>query len=87
LGISVIDDHGDDGTVPSARYYRKQAQLLMMWALAASDPDRATRLTARAIDLLQRSMIAVGSRGIDLDQAIMEFNNGQMRPNPVRQHQ
>jgi len=73
--------------VPSARYYREQAQLLMSWALAASDPDHATQLAARAMELLQRSMTAEGARGLDLDQAIMEFNNEQMRPRPVQQQQ
>ena len=73
--------------MPSARYYREQAQLLMSWALAASDPDHATQLAARAMELLQRSMTAEGSQGLDLDQAIMEFNNEQMRPRPVQQQQ
>jgi len=59
----------------------------MMWALAARDSDQATQLTARAIDLLQRSMTADGSRGIDLDQAIMEFNDGQMCRRPILQQQ
>jgi len=69
----------------SAHYYREQAQLLISWALAASDPDHVTQLTARAIELLQRSMNAEG--GVALDQAIMEFNNEQMRPRPAQQQQ
>jgi hypothetical protein len=63
--------------MPSAHYYREQAQLLLTWAIAASDPHHATQLTARAIDLLNKSMTADGSRGID---AIAEFNNDQLRP-------
>jgi len=55
----------------------------MSWALAASDPDHATQLAARAIEFLQKSATSEGSRGIDLDQAIMEFNNSQMRSRPV----
>jgi len=65
--------------MPSARYFREQAQLLLNWALRASDPDHASQLTARAIELLNRSMTA---EGVELDQAIAEFNNEQMRLRP-----
>jgi hypothetical protein len=73
--------------VPSARYYREQAQLLLGWALAARDPDHATQLTARAMELLGRSLSAEGSHGTDLNQAIMEFNDAQVVRRPALQQQ
>jgi hypothetical protein len=73
--------------MPSARYFREQAQLLLGWALATSDPDHATQLTARAVELLSSSMEAEGARGVDLNQSILEFNESQLRPRPAQQQQ
>ena len=74
--------------MPSARYYREQAQVLLGWALATSDADYANRLTTRAMELLARANEAYqGGAMMDLDQVTAEFNEGQMRPRPIQQQQ
>ena len=73
--------------MPSARYYREQAQLLLIWALAVSESDHATQLTARAMELLKRSMDTEDARGVDLNQAILEFNQVPFRPRRVQPQQ
>jgi hypothetical protein len=59
--------------MPSVKYYREQAQLLLGWALATNDADQATQLTTRAIELLTRSIQAEGVP-TGLNQAAAEFN-------------
>src|SRR5262249_46579901 len=73
--------------MPSARYYREQAQLLLFWALAAKDLDHATQLTAQAIEQLTRSLQADGARRDDLDQVIMCFNEDQITSRRALQQQ
>ena len=73
--------------MPSARYYREQAQLLLGWALATSEVDYATLLTTRAMELLAKANDADRSTVMDLNQAIAEFNEGQMRARPAQQQQ
>jgi hypothetical protein len=38
--------------MPNANYYREQARLLLRWAIAASQPEVAERLSKRAQDML-----------------------------------
>jgi hypothetical protein len=71
--------------MPSARYYREQARLLLGWALATTDPDYADLLSTRAMELLAKSNQAGRARTIDLIDAIAEFNDGQMRARPKQQ--
>jgi len=71
--------------MPSARYYREQAQVLLSWALATSDPDYATRLTARAMESLAMANQASGGPG--LSDLIEVFNDAEMRKSPQLQQQ
>jgi len=73
--------------MPSARYYREQAQLLLGWALATSEVDYATLLTTRAMELLAKANEADRDNGMDLHRAIAEFNESQMRVRPAQQQQ
>jgi len=73
--------------MPGARYYREQAQLLLGWALATSEVDYATLLTTRAMELLAKANEADRDNGMDLNRAIAEFNDSQMRPRPAQQQQ
>jgi len=73
--------------MPSARYYREQAQLLLGWALATSEVDYATLLTTRAMELLAKANAADQGDVMDLNQAIAEFNEAQMRVRPAQQQQ
>jgi len=73
--------------MPSARYYREQAQLLLGWALATSEVDYATLLTTRAMELLAKANEADRDNGMDLNRAIAEFNESQMRVRPAQQQQ
>jgi hypothetical protein len=78
--------------MPSARYYREQAQLLLTWALATTDPDFAMRLEARACELLALAELPQNQSFSDLAPFLDEFNNQQLRtsvvdPAPVRQQQ
>src|SRR5690242_9332381 len=84
----VRQGHGVEGTalMPGARYYREQAQLLLGWALATSDPDDATLLRTRAMELLAKSNLAGDNRESDCNPAIDEFNDGEFRKR-VAQHQ
>ena len=55
--------------MPSVRYYREQAHLLLAWALETSDPDHATQLACQAIELIKRSnQMAAAIRRPVLDQ-------------------
>jgi hypothetical protein len=77
--------------MPSARYYREQAQLLITWALATTDPDFAMRLEARACELLALAELPQNQSVGDLTPLLDEFNSGQLRksvdPAPIRQQQ
>jgi len=73
--------------MPGARYYREQAQLLLGWALATSEVDYATLLTTRAMELLAKANEADRDNGMDLNRAIAEFNESQMRVRPAQQQQ
>ncbi len=76
--------------VPSASYYWNQAQLLLRWADAVTDPVTAERMRKRARELLSRADQAGGSSNY-LSFALDEFNAQQMalkRPaQPVQQQQ
>ena len=65
--------------MPNANYYREQARLLLYWAIAASNPQTAERLTKRAQEMLalaQRTDAAAEARVDALDI----FNASQMTP-------
>jgi len=64
--------------MPSARYYRQQAKLLLSWAKATKDKAYAARLRARAVvelGLAQEAHEAVA----DLNPLLAEFNAEQLR--------
>jgi len=69
----------------SAKYYREQAQLLPSWSLATTDPEYASLLSARAMELLADARESKES-DIGLIDAISEFNETQVC-NGVTQHQ
>ena len=73
--------------MPSARYFREQAQLLLNWALATNDPDYATWLSTRAMEHLAQANQASDGVPDHLHQAITEFNNEQLRGRPKLQQQ
>ena len=77
--------------MPSARYYREQAQLLLTWALATTDPDFQMRLEARACELLALAELPQDQSFSDLTPLLDEFNSQQLRtsgdPAPVQQQQ
>jgi hypothetical protein len=73
--------------MPTARYFREQAQTLLAWALATNDPDYGTLLTTRAMELLAKADQAGDERTPDLNNAIADLNDGQMRPRPAQQVQ
>ena len=77
--------------MPSAHYYREQAQLLLTWALATTDPDFAMRLEARACELLALAELPQEQGFSDLTPFLDEFNSQQLLtgddPTPVRQQQ
>jgi len=73
--------------MPSAKYYREQAQTLLGWALATADKAYAAQLTARAMELLARSGEAEETP-TGLHQAIAAFNDQQLAPaRPAQQQQ
>jgi hypothetical protein len=63
----------------SPRYYREQAQIILSWALAASDPVEASELTARGMEMLAKEAEAYKRGTLDLDWALDEFNSQQLR--------
>jgi hypothetical protein len=77
--------------MPSARYYREQAQLLLTWALATTDPDFAMRLEARACALLALAELPQDQSFRDLTPFVDEFNSQQLLksdgPAPIQQQQ
>jgi hypothetical protein len=78
--------------MPSAKYYRDQAGLLLMWAAETSDPTYAARLKTLARSLLAQAETPEDPTFRDLTPFADEFNNQQMRPTkaapePVRQQQ
>jgi hypothetical protein len=42
----------------TAEYYRKQTELLLVWAFATTDPSFKTRLIERAFDFLAKANCA-----------------------------
>ncbi len=73
--------------MPSARYYRDQAQILLAWASSTNDADYATLLTTRAMDLLAQANGADDIQAPTLSKAINAFNEQQMGPRPTQQQQ
>jgi hypothetical protein len=66
--------------MPSANYYRAQAQLLHSLSLTASDPELAERYRVRAREYLLLSAEAseTAMRRV-LDRALDGFNDQQLR--------
>jgi hypothetical protein len=66
--------------MPSASYYRAQAQLLHSLSLTTSDPKLAERYRLRAQEYLRLSMEMPEMRaGRALDRVLSGFNEQQMR--------
>ncbi len=38
--------------MPTAEYYRKQVELLLVWAMASTQPDLKAKLLSRALEFL-----------------------------------
>jgi hypothetical protein len=64
--------------MPSARYYREQAKVLLSWAKATRDKAYASRLRERAAKSLAQAKEAREAVA-DLNPLIAEFNEQQMR--------
>ncbi len=70
--------------MPSSRYYRVQARILLGWARVASDPELAERLRGRARELLAAANVTdEGANGAFL-RSLAEFNDRQMLDPPER---
>lgn len=69
--------HARCRSMPSARYYRDQAKLLLSWARAANDPARAARLRTRAANALEEARDAREAVP-DLNPILSEFNQQQL---------
>jgi hypothetical protein len=54
--------------MPNARYYRRQAHLLLQWASETQDPDVAAHLKARAAKMMEQARVAA-AEGDDPDAA------------------
>jgi hypothetical protein len=67
--------------MPSARYYRDQAKLLLSWARAANDPACAARLRTRAANALEEARDAREAVP-DLNPILSEFNQQQLLCKP-----
>jgi hypothetical protein len=65
--------------MPSARYYKQQAKVLVELASISRDPNRAARLMGRAIEYLTQAGIPEDPTIHNLTAHIDEFNNLQLR--------
>jgi hypothetical protein len=70
--------------MPNANYYREQARLLLYWAIAASNPQTAERLTKRAQQMMEMAQRADSVAGTRVD-ALDIFNASQMTPRRDKQ--
>jgi hypothetical protein len=70
--------------MPNANYYREQARLLLYWAIAASNPQTAERLTKRAQEMLDRARRTDSAAETRVD-ALDIFNASQMTPRRQKQ--
>jgi hypothetical protein len=71
----------------SASYYRDQARLLLTWARETTDQVVATRLRARARELLTQARLPHEPAVRDLNPLLDEFNDQQMQlgvPRPAQ---
>jgi hypothetical protein len=66
------------GMMASARYYQEQAELLLGWALVASDPRIAAKLNAQAMEYLALAKQSDDPATRALHRAIDAFNHGQL---------
>jgi len=64
--------------MPSARYYRRQAKLLLSWAKATQDKSYADRLRTQAATELENAQKAHEAVA-DLNPLLAEFNARQLR--------
>jgi hypothetical protein len=64
--------------MPSERYYRQQATVLLSWARATTDKAWANVLRQRAARELEQAADASGAI-TDLNPLLAEFNERQMR--------
>jgi hypothetical protein len=65
--------------MPSSSYYSKQGKLLLSWALATNDPERAAQLEARACELLALANCPDDPSAQNLEPLLDEFNKHQLR--------
>jgi hypothetical protein len=64
--------------MPSSAYYRRQATTLLSMALAASDPDLAERLRAKAELFLAQAELPDDSTA-EFKRLVDGYNDDQMR--------
>jgi hypothetical protein len=65
-------------SMPSERYYRRQAMALLSWARATTDQAWADVLRGRAAKELEQAKDASGAI-TDLNPLLTDFNDRQMR--------
>ena len=64
--------------MPSSKYYRVQAKVLLMLMLAMRDSKRAARVEAKAREYLAQAQLP-DEDAHELNAILEEFNNSQMR--------
>ncbi len=62
------------GSMATAEYYRKQIELLLVWAMATTNPDLKAKLLARALEFL--ALVDCADDGVrrGLQELLAEFN-------------
>jgi hypothetical protein len=66
------------GAMPSSKYYRTQAKILLMLMLATRDSARAAKLEAKACEYLDQAALSDDEFN-ELNSLLEEFNNSQLR--------
>jgi hypothetical protein len=64
--------------MPSSKYYRTQAKILLMLMLATRDSTRAAKLEAKACEYLDQATLPEDEFN-ELNLLLEEFNNSQLR--------
>ena len=63
--------------MPSSKYYRVQAKVLLRLMLAMRDSQRAKKVEAKAREYLAQAQLP--DRDHELNAVLEEFNNSQLR--------
>ena len=70
--------------MPSSKYYRVQAKVLLGLMLAMRDSERAAQVEAKAREFLAQADLPEEDAH-ELNSLLEEFNNSQLRKDPPRE--